>query len=152
MEAHDEYLHRRGAENAEFPQRELTEKVIASAIEVHKCLGSGLLESVYQEALPIELRIHGLRAASQVSVPLLYKGQTLASSLRLDLLVEDAIVVEIKAVQGLEPIHRAQLLTYLRLSGMTTGLLINFNEETLTRGVKRVVNSLRTSALSAPLR
>lgn len=147
-----QYLHRRDAEDAEFQQRALTEKIIAAAIEVHKCFGPGLLESVYQQALPIELRAQGLRTASQVSVPLRYKGQPLASSLRLDLLVEDVVVVEIKAVQGLEPIHRAQLLTYLRLSGMTTGLLINFNEETLTRGVKRVVNSQRVSAFSAPLR
>ena len=152
MGAPPENLHRRGAEDAEFPQRELTESILSAAIEVHKVLGPGLLESVYQEALPVELRARGLSFRSQVSVPLLYKGLALTSVLRLDLLVEDAVIVEIKSVQGLERIHQAQLLTYLRLSGLTTGLLLNFNEETLVRGVKRVVNSLRTSAFSAPLR
>ena len=152
MEAHNEYLHRRGAEDAEFPQRELTEKIIAAAIEVHKVLGPGLLESVYQQALPVELRSRGLSVASQLEVPLQYKGIALTTTLRLDLLVEGAVIVEIKSVQGLERVHQAQLLTYLRLCELTTGLLLNFNEETLIRGTKRVVNSLRTSAFSAPLR
>ncbi len=152
MDALPESLHRRGAENAEFPQRALTESIIAAAIEVHRILGPGLLESVYQEALPVELRARGLAVQSQVSVPLVYREQSLGSTLRLDLLVEDAVIVEIKSIQGLERIHQAQLLTYLRLSGRTAGLLLNFNEETLVRGIKRVVNSPRTPAFSASLR
>jgi GxxExxY protein len=139
-------IHRRGAEDAEEPQRELTEKIIGAAVEVHRHLGPGLLESVYQEALKAELDLRGLAVEAQRLVPVVYKGRTLANALRLDMVVAGAVIVEIKAVQGLEPIHQAQLLTYLRLTGLTAGLLLNFNEETLRQGIKRVSNSLRPSA------
>ena len=147
-----EGIHRRGAEDAEGPQRELTEKIIGAAIEVHRHMGPGLLESVYQEALKAELELRGLTVETQKLVPLVYKGKQLANALRLDMVVDGAVIVEIKSVQGLEPVHQAQLLTYLRLTGLTAGLLLNFNEETLRQGIKRISNSLRSSAVSEPLR
>ena len=145
-------IHRRGAENAEAPQREVTEKVIGAAIEVHQLMGPGLLESVYQQALQIEFALRGIRFEAQAPVPLIYKGRAMAAPLKLDLLVDGVVIVEIKAVQRLEPVHAAQLLTYLRLTGLTSGLLLNFNEITLKQGIQRVSNSLRPSAYSAPLR
>ena len=145
-------IHRRGAENAEAPQREVTEKVIGAAIEVHQLMGPGLLESVYQQALQIELALRGIRFEAQAPVSLIYKGRAMAAPLRLDLLVDGVVIVEIKAVQRLEPVHAAQLLTYLRLTWLTSGLLLNFNEITLKQGIQRVSNSLRPSAYSAPLR
>jgi GxxExxY protein len=134
------------------PQRALTEQVIAAAIEVHRELGPGLLESVYQEAMCCELRLRGLHFECQRAVPLRYKGEPLTNDLRLDLVVSDAVIVEVKSVRELAPIHQAQLLTYLRLTGLSVGLLLNFNEETLKQGIKRVSNSLRSSVSSAPLR
>jgi GxxExxY protein len=147
-----EMPHRRGAEDAEFPQRETTDKVIASAIEVHRALGPGLLESVYQRALEHELALRGIKFLAQHAVPVVYKGVALGDSLKLDFLVADRVVVEVKAVGDLEDVHRAQLLTYLRLTGLEAGLLINFNVTLLKQGIQRVVNSLRSSASSAPLR
>jgi GxxExxY protein len=145
-------LHRRGAENAEFPQSEITDVVISSAIEVHRALGPGLLESVYQRALEHELALRGVRVLAQHLVPVVYKGVALGEALRLDLLVAERVVVEVKAVSQVDEIHRAQLLTYLRLTALEVGLLINFNVPLLKQGVLRVVNSLRSSATSAPLR
>ncbi|MES2937045.1 MAG: GxxExxY protein [Pseudomonadota bacterium] len=145
-------IHRRGAEDAEGPQRELTEKIIGAAIEVHRVLGPGLLESAYQEALARELELKQLRFVQQQAVPLVYKGAKLASVLRLDLLVEDAVIVEVKSVLSIEPIHEAQLLTYLRLTRLSAGLLLNFNVPALRHGIKRISNSLRPSAPSASLR
>lgn len=146
-----EISHRRGAEDAEFPQRETTDKVIASAIEVHRALGPGLLESVYRRALEHELALRGVEFRAQHAMAVVYKGVTLGDSLKLDLLVADRVVVEVKSVSELEEIHRAQLLTYLRLTGLEAGLLINFNVALLKQGIQRVVNSLRSSASSAPL-
>jgi GxxExxY protein len=145
-------IHRRGAENAEGPQREVTEKIIGAAIEVHRLMGPGLLESVYQQSLQIELTLRGIQFEAQAPVALVYKGHVMAAPLKLDLLVEGVVIVEIKALQALEPVHTAQLLTYLRLTGLTSGLLLNFNEVTLKQGIQRVSNSLRSSAFSAPLR
>ena len=145
-------IQRRGAENAEVPQREVTEKIIGAAIEVHRLMGPGLLESVYQQSMQVELALRGIEFEAQKAIPLVYKGKVMATPLRLDLLVEQAVVVEIKAVRVLEPIFSAQLLTYLRLTGLTSGLLLNFNEITLKQGIQRVSNSLRPSAFSAPLR
>ena len=144
--------HRRGAENAEAPQRDVTEKIIGAAIEVHRLFGPGLLESVYQQSMQVELTLRGIQFEAQKAVPLIYKSHVMATPLRLDLIVEQVVIVEIKAVRVLEPIHSAQLLTYLRLTGLTFGLLLNFNEITLKEGIKRVSNSLRPSAFSAPLR
>jgi GxxExxY protein len=116
----------------------LTERIIGCAIEVHRTLGPGLLESAYVEALTVELAEAGLRFARQVPVPLTYKGRYLGEY-RLDLLVEDAVVVEVKAVERFDPVHEAQLLTYLRLTGKRVGLLINFNQRLLREGIKRRV-------------
>jgi len=119
-------------------QDPLTERIIGCAIEVHRVLGPGLLESAYVEALTVELAQADLLFARQVPVPLDYKGSYLGEY-RLDLLVEDAVVVEVKAVERFDPVHEAQLLTYLRLSGKRVGLLINFNRPLLRDGIKRRV-------------
>jgi GxxExxY protein len=145
-------LHRRGTEGAEGPQRELTERIIAAAFAVHSELGAGLLEAVYQEALAYELADRGMLVVAQRDVPVIYRGRALKAPLRLDLLVDERVVIEVKAVDGLAPIHTAQLLTYLRLCKLDLGLLLNFNTVHLRDGIKRVANSLRTSASSVPLR
>jgi GxxExxY protein len=139
---------------ADHPHRDLTEKVIGAALEVHRVLGPGLLESVYLEALRAELLDRGLESAVQVAVPVKYKGRQLASDLRLDLLVAGRLIVEVKSVASLADVHGAQLLSYLRLTGLPVGLLINFNVSLLKSGLRRVVNShsSATSASSAPLR
>jgi GxxExxY protein len=147
-----EDIHRRDAEDAEFPQRELTEKIIGAAIEVHRSLGPGLLESVYQRALQHELALRDVEFRAQISVALRYKGASLEPPLRLDLLVAGKVIVEVKSVTVLEEIHRAQLLTYLRLADVEIGLIINFNVPVLRQGIKRVINPPRPSAFSAPLR
>ena len=132
----------------------MTERVIAAAIEVHKHLGPGLLESVYQRSLEHELSIRRIRFRKQVPVPVTYKGVAVGDGLRLDLLIEDLVIVEIKSVADLDPIHGAQLLTYMRLAHIPVGLLINFNAPRLIDGVTRKVLSelLPPSASSAPLR
>jgi GxxExxY protein len=120
---------------------ELTEKIIGAAIEVHRSLGPGLLESSYDSCLAFELADRGLRVKRQQQLPLVYKGRTLDIGYRLDLLVEQLVVVEVKAIERLEPVHSAQVLSYLRLSGCKVGLLINFNAKWLTQdGMKRIVN------------
>ena len=145
-------LHRRGTEDAEFPQRELTERILAAAFGVLTYLGAGLLESVYQRALAHELSLRRIVFGQQALLPVLYKGVSLEAPLRLDLLVEKQVIVEVKSVAQLDELHHAQLLTYLRLAGLSAGLLINFNVPSLRNGIRRVVNTLRTSAPSAPLR
>ncbi len=117
----------------------LTERVIGCAIEVHRELGPGLLESAYEECLALELADAGLAMARQVELPLRYKGRNLDVGYRLDLVVDERLIIELKCVERLLPIHDAQLLTYLRLSGMKTGLLLNFNTPVLFRGVRRLV-------------
>ncbi|MCU0373196.1 MAG: GxxExxY protein [Ignavibacteria bacterium] len=117
----------------------LTEKIIGCAIEVHKNLGPGLLESVYEECLFSELLSNGLKADRQKVVPIVYKGNKLQSELRLDMLVENSVVLELKSVEKLLPIHEAQLITYLKLSRIHRGLLINFNVKYLDEGIKRRV-------------
>ncbi len=113
--------------------------MIGAAIEVHRELGPGLLESAYEECLAIELDEAGLSVQRQVELPLRYKGRDLDAGYRLDLVVDGQLIVELKSVERLLPIHDAQLLTYLRLSGIKTGLLLNFNTPVLFRGVKRLV-------------
>ena len=115
----------------------LTERIIGCAIEVHRHLGPGLLESTYEEALCLELREQGLSFVRQIPVPISYKGHMLGDY-RLDLLVEDSVVVEIKSVERYDPVFQAQLLTYLRATSKRIGLLINFNSRLLHDGVKRV--------------
>ncbi|MAX24116.1 MAG: GxxExxY protein [Phycisphaeraceae bacterium] len=117
----------------------LTEKVIGLAIQVHRTLGPGLLESVYQSCLCHELAQHGLRFKSEIELPVLYKGMKLDQGFRIDILVEDSLILELKTVEQLRPIHEAQLLTYLKLAQCPVGLLINFNVDLLKNGIKRLV-------------
>jgi GxxExxY protein len=119
----------------------LSEQVIGAAIEVHRELGPGLLESTYEACLLHELTCRGLEARSQVTLPVMYKGVRVDCGYRLDLLVESLVVIELKAVDRLDPIHEAQLITYLRLSGLPLGLLINFNVRLLKNGIVRRANT-----------
>jgi GxxExxY protein len=118
----------------------ITRGIIAAAIEVHRHLGPGLFESAYQECVCYELSKMGLSFTREVHLPLSYKGVQLDCSYRIDLLVEDAILVELKSVEQFLPIHSAQLLTYLKASNRRIGLLINFNVLVLKDGIKRIVN------------
>lgn len=118
---------------------EITENIIGAAIEVHRTLGAGLLESVYEECLCYELASRGVGFHKQYAVSLEYKEVMLEAGYKLDLFVEDAIVVELKTVEKLLPIHDAQILTYMKLVGSTVGLLINFNVPYLRQGIKRKV-------------
>ena len=118
---------------------EVTGGILDGAIEVHRALGPGLLENAYRACLLHELRLRGLRVEDEVAVPLLYKGAPVPCGFRLDLVVQDTVVVELKAVERLLPIHEAQLLTYLKLSRRRVGLLINFNATPLRSGFRRLV-------------
>jgi len=118
----------------------LTHDVIGSAIEVHRCIGPGLLESIYLECLCHELRMRNIVFDREVPLPLRYKGLVLDHSYRLDLLVAGCIVVELKSVEKLLPIHEAQLLSYLKLKHLPLGLLLNFNVPTLRSGIVRIAN------------
>ncbi len=120
----------------------ITESVIGAAIEVHRTLGPGLLESAYEECLCRELALRKLEFQRQLPLPVEYKGVRLTCGYRTDLLVAGAVVVEIKAVEDLTSVHEAQLLTYLRLGGWKVGLLINFGAPVLRRGIKRLVLGL----------
>ncbi len=123
-------------------ENEISYKIIGAAIELHKKLGPGLLESVYENALAYDLREISLKILQQVPMPLIYKEVKMEAGFRLDLLVEDKVIVEIKSVEILAPVHYSQLLTYLRLSNKKLGLLINFNSEVLKSGIHRIVNNL----------
>jgi len=116
----------------------LTEQIIGAAIEVHCHLGPGLLESAYEEALVVELGLRGIPTERQVPVPLEYKGHMIGEY-RLDLLVNDSVIVEIKSVDREDPVFEAQLLTYLRLTRKRVGLIINFNKRLLSQGVRRLI-------------
>jgi len=116
---------------------ELTHTIIGAAIEVHRQLGPGLLESAYEECLARELTVRGLGYQRQKAVPIVYKEVKLEGGYRMDILVEDRIVLELKSVEALNPVHEATILTYLRLSGRSLGLLINFNVAILKDGIRR---------------
>jgi GxxExxY protein len=118
---------------------EITEKVLGAAIEVHKHLGPGLLESTYDACLCHEFEIRGLAFQRQVHLPLKYKGLQVHAAFRLDLVVEDRIIVELKSQDGIHPVHEAQLMTYLKLTGMRVGLLLNFNVPIMKDGIVRRV-------------
>jgi GxxExxY protein len=120
-------------------EQALSREIISAAIEVHRALGPGLLESAYQACLSRELELHRLLFRQQVELPVVYKDVKLDCGYRIDFIVEERVVVELKAVEGLLPVHQAQLLTYLRLSGMRIGLLINFNVPVLKDGIRRRV-------------
>ena len=126
----------------------LTHSIIGAAIEVHRHLGPGLLESAYEECLTYELSSRNLAVRRQVALPISYKGQTLELGYRPDMVIEDKVVLELKCVEKLIPVHDAQLLTYLRLSGIERGLLINFLSSPLINGIKRMVRT--PSATSQP--
>lgn len=123
-------------------ENELSTIIIGLAIEVHKQLGPGLLESSYEHCLAYELRANGLNVKQQVALPIVYKEVKLDAGYRIDLLIEDKVIIEIKVVDALADIHTAQLLTYLKLKDLKLGLLINFNTLLLKTGIKRIVNNL----------
>ncbi len=127
----------RGHKGIEFD--ELSNRVLGCALEVHRTLGPGLLESAYEQCLAYELKQSGMRFQLQVPLPVEYKAVHVDCGYRIDLLVEDQLIVELKAVEALTPIHQAQLLTYMKLSMIRIGLLINFNTRMLKHGVKRMV-------------
>ena len=125
---------------------QLSSKIIGAAINVHKEVGPGLLESVYHACLLIELRAAGLQVESEVSLPIVYRGQQITKNgFSMDLVVEDTIVVELKSAEQVLPVHEKQLLTYLRLAKKPLGLLINFNVPLLKEGIHRVINSSESS-------
>ena len=117
----------------------LTEKVIGCAIEVHRILGPGLLESAYQRCMLFELRKQGLAVETEVPMPVNYKGEIMDCGYRIDMLVEKSLIVELKAVEALLPIHEAQILSYMKLSGIRIGLLVNFHQSRLVDGLKRFI-------------
>ena len=132
-------------------EQSLTQEIIGAAIEVHQALGPGLLESAYEQCLCHELALRSIPFRRQVGLPVQYKGIVLDSSYRRDILVRDAVIVEVKAVERQLPIHEAQLLTYLRLSGHQVGLLLNFNVRSLRSGiVRRVLSPSSFDILRAP--
>jgi len=131
----------------------ITEQIIGAAIDVHKSIGPGLLESTYEECLCHELKLRSLSFQRQVALPVAYEGVSLDCGYRLNLLVANTLVVELKAVERVQAIHEAQLLTYLKLGKWPVGLLINFNVPILKAGIKRIVNNFKeNSAFSASLR
>ena len=121
---------------------QLSNTIIGAAIEVHREFGPGLLESVYEECLKIELESQGLNVQSQVDLPLIYKGIKIEKDYRIDLLVNDEFILELKAVELLKPLHEVQLVTYMKLANVHMGLLINFNVPVLKDGIKRKINGL----------
>ena len=123
-------------------ENELATEIIGAAIEVHRQLGPGLLESVYRDCMVYELKSRGLDIEREKTLPLRYKGLEFQAAYRADIVVGGKVIVELKAVDNLLPVHAAQLLSYLRLSGCRLGLLINFNVAQLKEGVKRVANHL----------
>ena len=122
-----------------FENDRLTEKVIGLAIELHRQLGPGLLESANEECLCLELQEAGLAFRRQVPLPITYKSVRLDCGYRLDLVIEDQLILELKLVESLLPIHEAQVLTYMKLSGLRTGLLLNFNSTVLKNGIRRLM-------------
>ncbi len=121
-------------------ENELSQKIIGAAIEVHRTFGPGLLESIYEEALCHELLLQGIQCARQVPVPVKYKGKVIKAPLFLDILVENLVILEIKATDMDHPLHHTQLFTYLRLSKLKLGLLLNFGNKVMKNGIYRVVN------------
>ncbi|MDQ0780838.1 GxxExxY protein [Chryseobacterium sp. W4I1] len=123
-------------------ENELSYKIIGAAIEVHKNLGVGLLENAYETALAYELKILGLDVKQQVSLPLKYKEITVENAYRIDLIIENKVIIEVKSVLELNPVFYSQVLTYLKLANLNLGLLINFNSELIKYGIHRIVNKL----------
>lgn len=133
-------IHHRGTEDAERSSRRCTHDILGAAIEVHRRLGPGLLESAYETCLFRELTLRGIDCVQEVPLPVRYRGVQLDCGYRLDLIVQGSVVVEVKAVHKVLPVHRAQVLTYLKLTSLRLGLLINFNVEVLRSGIYRIIN------------
>jgi GxxExxY protein len=131
---------------------QISAQIVDAAMKVHSALGPGLLESAYEGCLIHELRKRGLKALSQVLLPVVYEDVQIDVGYRIDLLIEDSVIIELKSIEKLAPIHEAQLLTYLKLSGIKVGLLMNFNVLHLKNGLKRMVNNLDPSASLRSLR
>ena len=123
-------------------ENEIATVILDAAFKIHRTLGPGLLESVYQATLDFELQKRGLRVLQQVGLPVYYETIKLELGFRIDLIVADKVIVEIKSVEALAPVHKKQLLTYLRLMNLRLGLLLNFNVELMKNGIQRVVNGL----------
>ena len=121
---------------------QLSSKTIGAAIEVHKALGPGLLESAYEKCLCHELKLRGLSFENQKPLPLFFKGKEINCGYRLDIVVDNAIILELKSCEKIEPIHKAQLLTYLKISGLPLGLVLNFKVPVMRDGIVRIVNNL----------
>ncbi|HET8935070.1 MAG TPA: GxxExxY protein [Polyangiales bacterium] len=128
----------------------MSEIVIGACIEVHRHLGPGLLESVYEECVCHELGVAGIAFERQKTLPVLYKGLKLQPSYRLDLIVEDQLLIELKAVERLLPVHEAQVITYLKLSGLPVGLLVNFHTAAIKHGLRRLINNKNLTGSPAP--
>ena len=135
-------------EMSSAPINQVTEQIIGAAIEVHREKGPGLLESAYESCLAHELGLRGLQDARQVPIPLVYKGITIDIAFRADLIIADTVLVELKAIEHILPVHKAQVLSYVRETGHQIGLLINFHVHKLVDGVTRVVNDRFISATS----
>ena len=133
-------VHHRGTEDTEKNDSVVSGQIIGAAMEVHRTLGPGLLESSYQRCLCYELVLRGVAFDREVSIPIRYKSLVMHAVYRIDLIVEGSVIVEAKAIAAIDPIHKAQLLTYLKLMDRRVGLLINFNVERLVDGIRRVVN------------
>lgn len=130
-------------ETREVIENVLSEQILDAAIEVHRTLGGpGLLESLYEDALFYELRLRNIPAISQVSIPVAYKNYKLRDPMRIDILVDQKVIIEVKATEAVLPVHKAQVLTYLRLTNLKLGLVINFGQARLIDGWKRVINDL----------
>jgi len=129
-------------ENLLDGENEISKEIIGASIEVHRALGPGLMESTYEECLCQELKMRDIPFERQKPLPVSYKGTKLECGYRIDMVVSKKVILELKIVSRLEPIHDAQLLTYLKLSNLKLGLLINFNVPVLKRGIKRIVNGL----------
>ena len=123
-------------------ENEISSKIIGASIEVHKQLGPGLLENTYEICLAHELKLMGLEVKQQVPLPVIYKDIKLNAGYRIDMIVENKVIIEIKSVDALAPIHTAQILTYLKLKDLKFGLLINFNEIKVIDGLKRIINGV----------
>jgi GxxExxY protein len=133
-------IHHRGTEDAEGPSTRQSSDILGAAIEVHRRLGAGLLESAYERCLCHELGFQGIPIQRQIPVPLSYRGRNLDCGYRLDIIAYNSVLIEVKAVEKVLPIHCAQVLTYLKLTGLRLGLLINFNVEALRSGIYRIIN------------
>jgi GxxExxY protein len=130
----------------------LTEQIIACAITVHNTLGPGLLESIYQRCMVMELRARALSVETERSVPVIYRGEAIESHFKVDLVIEESVVVELKAITAFAPVHHAQVITYLKLTGCPVGLLINFNVTSVRNGLRRVMRpDLYKKALVPPV-